>query len=61
MVTDQGLYQDHFFLQNFFIDDIDEEVLSEISKFADYTKITILVNTLKDIKSMQKTLEKLVA
>ena len=39
-----------------FIDDIDEEALCEISKFADDTKITSQVNTLNDIRSMQKTL-----
>ena len=39
-----------------FIDDIDEEVLGEISKFADDTKIASRVNTLNDIRSMQRTL-----
>ena len=43
-----------------FIDDIDEEVLCEISKFADDTKIASLVNTLNDIRLMQRTLNKLV-
>ena len=43
-----------------FIDDIDEEVLCEISKFADDTKIASRVNTLNDIRSMQRTLDKLV-
>ena len=33
-----------------FIDDIDEEVLCEISKFADDTKIASRVNTLNDIR-----------
>ena len=42
-----------------FIDDIDEEVLREISKFADNTKIASSVNTLDDIRSMQRTLDKL--
>ena len=40
-----------------FIDDINEEVLCEISKFADDTKIVSRVNTLNDIRSMQRTLE----
>ena len=44
-----------------FIDDIDEEVLCEISKFADDTKIASRVNTLNDIRSIQRTLDKLVA
>ena len=47
-------------LFNIFIDDIDEQVLREISKFAGDTKITSRVNTLNDIRSMQRTLEKLV-
>ena len=44
-----------------FIVDIDKEVLCEISKFADETKIASRVNTLNDIKLMQRTLGKLVA
>ena len=48
-------------LYTIFIDDIDEEVLCEISKFADDTKVASRVNTLYDLKSMQKTLDKLVA
>ena len=43
-----------------FIDDIDEEVLCEISKFAGDTKIANPVNTLNDVRSMQRTLDKLV-
>ena len=43
-----------------FIDDIEEEVLCEISKFADDTKIATLVNSLNDIRSMQRILDKLV-
>ena len=35
-----------------FVDDIDEEVLSEISKIADDIKIARQVNTLNDIKLM---------
>ena len=35
-----------------FIDDIYEEVLCEISKFADDTKIASRENTLNDIKAM---------
>ena len=35
-----------------FIGDIDEEVLCEISKFADDTKIADRVNTLNDIRSL---------
>ena len=42
-----------------FIEDIDEEILCEIYKFADDTKIAIWLNTLKDISSMQRTLDKL--
>ena len=42
-----------------FIDDI-YEVIHEISKLADDTKIT-RVNTLNDIRSIQRTLDKLVA
>ena len=37
-----------------FIDDMDEEVLCEISKFADDAKIASLVNTLNDIRSLQR-------
>ena len=44
-----------------FIDDIVEEVLCEISKFADDTKRASRVNTLNDIKSIQRILNKLVA
>ena len=43
-----------------FIDDIDEKVLCEISKFADDTKIVNPINTLNDIRSMQRNLDKLV-
>ena len=39
-----------------FIDDINEEVLCEISKFADDTKIASQVNILNNIKSVQRTL-----
>ena len=42
------------------IDDMEEEVLCEISKFAEDTKIASLVNTFNDIRSMQRTLDKLV-
>ena len=38
-----------------FIDDIDEEVLCEIYKLADDTKIARRVNTLHDRRSMQRT------
>ena len=44
-----------------FIGDIDEEVLCEIYKFTDDTKIPSLVNTLIDIISMKRSLDKLVA
>ena len=37
-----------------FIDDIDEEVVCEISKFANGTKIAGQVNTLNDMTLMQK-------
>ena len=43
-----------------FIDDIDKEVVGEISKFADNTKIASWVNTVNDIRLMQMTLDKLV-
>ena len=42
------------------IDDMEEEVLCEISKFAEDMKIASLVNTFNDIRSMQRTLDKLV-
>ena len=48
------------FLFKILIDDIDEEVLWEFSKFADDTKIASRVNTLKDIRSMERTLDKLI-
>ena len=44
-----------------FIDDIDDEVLCEISKFTDDTKIASRINILNNIRSMQRTLDKLVA
>ena len=44
-----------------FIDGIDEEVQCEISRFADDTKIVNRVNILNDIRSIQRTLDKLVA
>ena len=44
-----------------FIDDVNEEVFRVISKFADDTKIATRVNTLKDTRSMQRILDKLVA
>ena len=44
-----------------FIDDINEEVLYEISKFTNNLKIASRVNTLNEIRSMQMTLDKLVA
>ena len=44
-----------------FIDDIDQEVHCEISKFPDDTKIASRVNTLNDIRSVQRTIDKLVA
>ena len=44
-----------------FIDDIDEGVLFKISKFADDTKIASHVNTLNDIRSVQRTFDKLIA
>ena len=43
-----------------FMDDIDEEVLCEISKFAGDTNTASRVNTPNDIRSMQMTLEKLI-
>ena len=43
-------------ITSFYNDDIDEEVLCEISKFADDTKIASRVNTLNDIRSIQRTL-----
>ena len=39
------------------IEDINEDAFCEISKFADDTKIVSRVNTLNDIRSMQRTLE----
>ena len=48
-------------LYTIIIYETDEEVLCEISKFADDTKIASRVNILNDIRSMQKTLDKLVA
>ena len=41
------------------IDDIDEQVICEISKFADDTKITSQVNTLNGVRSLQRNLDKL--
>ena len=43
------------------INDIDKKVLCEIFKFADDTIIASRVNTLNGIRSMQRTLDKLVA
>ena len=47
------------FLFTIFINDIDE-IVYDISKFADDTKIASWINTLNDIRSMQRTLDKLV-
>ena len=44
-----------------FIDDINGEILCEISKFAEDTKISNCINILNDIRLMQNTLDKLVA
>ena len=44
-----------------FIDDIYPKVLSEIFKFADDKKLANRVNTLNYIRSMQRTLDKIVA
>ena len=44
-----------------FIDDIDEHILCEISKFAGDTKIASRVNTLNDVRSLQRNLYKLIA
>ena len=49
------------FLFTIFIDDIDEKELYESSKFADDTKITSQVNTLNDVRSIQRNLDKLVS
>ena len=38
-----------------------EELLCEISKFTDFTKIASRVNTLNDTRSMQRSFNKLVA
>ena len=43
-----------------FIDDIDEEVPCEISKFAYDTKTASRVNTLNDIRLLQRSLDQLV-
>ena len=43
------------------IDDIDEEVLSEIFNFADVTKIASRINNLNDIRSMGTTSDSSVA
>ena len=43
------------------INDINEKVLCKIYNFADHTKIASQVNTLNDIRSMQRTLDILVA
>ena len=40
----------------FIDDDLDEDELCEISKFADDTKIASQVSTLNDIKSMQRNI-----
>ena len=48
------------FLFLIFIDDMDEQVLYEISKFAD-TKIASQVNTLNYIRLLQRSLDNLVA
>ena len=60
MVYRKGLFIGPL-LFTIFIDDTDEEILCEISKFADDTKIASQVNTFNDIRSIQRTLDKLVA
>ena len=44
----KGLFYDYFFLESLLM--TDDEVLCEISKFADGTKIVSRVNTLNDIR-----------
>ena len=56
MVYGKDRFWDYFFLRSLYNGDINEEVLCEISKFADDTKIASRVNTLNDIRSMQRTL-----
>ena len=53
------MYRKGFF--TIFIVGIDEKEFCEISKFADDTKTDSRLNTLNDIRSMQMTLELLVA
>ena len=57
----QGSVLGPFFFLTIFIDDIDEEVLWAISKFVDDTKVDSQVNTLNNIISVKRTLDKLVA
>ena len=56
----KGLFWNHLFF-TILIDDINEQVLCEISKFADNIKIAIQVNAINDVRSLQRTLDKLVA
>ena len=53
-------YQVEQRLEGVYCKDLEEEVLRQISKFADDTKIASRVNILNDIRSMQRTLYKLV-
>ena len=55
MAYRKGRFWDHFFLQSLY-NDIPEEVLFGISKFANEKKAS-RVNTLNDIRSMQRTLQ----
>ena len=59
VVYHKVLFLDHLILQS--IHDRDAKVLCEIFKFADDTKIASQVNTLNNLRSMQRTLDKLVA
>ena len=49
----------HHQMSDGWVKPMDEEVTCEISKFAGDTKIASWVNTLNDVRSLQRTLDKL--
>ena len=61
LVYCKGLFLDHFFLQSSLMTYIDEEALYKMFKFDDDKNSQLSKNITNDIRSIQRTLGKLVA